>query len=56
VALTLRERLKRVQALAIQATGHPLMPLGARALLTETALLLADLVQRIEQLEKGKGE
>ena len=51
---TLRERLKKIQLLAIQVNAQALMPVGARAGIAETVLLLADLVERIEQLEKER--
>ena len=48
----LRERLKSIQAKANKWATYPFLPGDARALIAETVLLLADLVQRIEQLEK----
>lgn len=46
----LRDRLKTVQALAIQGTAHPLMPAAARACIAETTLLLVDIIEDLERL------
>lgn len=51
--LTPRARLNSIQAKASKWATYPFLPGDARALIAETVLLLADLVQRIEQLEKN---
>jgi hypothetical protein len=51
---TLRPRLKKVQAIAFKAVLHPLLPAELRAVIAETVLLLADLVERVERLEKER--
>ena len=49
---TLRERLKSIQTKASPWATYPFLHRDARALIAETVLLLADLVQRLEQLEQ----
>ena len=48
----MQERLKSIQVRATKWTAYPFLPGDARALIAETVLLLGDLVQRIEQIEK----
>jgi hypothetical protein len=52
----MQQRLKSIQVRANKWATYPFLPGDARALIAETVLLLADLVQRIEQLEKATGK
>ena len=52
--MTLRERLKKVQALLLAALASPLLPSSVRAALGEVSLLLTALVEDVEQLKKER--